>query len=180
MVISVLPWCMFRPQNPVHSPLRQPSPPDVCALCAICVEIPTPFAGNTQEKCASVSPFPATLTDHSQLAENTITLSPIAANLDAASSISPLLATLTKNTGGGVPPPANRSPKLRDSPAARYHHSLPTTRYSLPTTHSSLYTVPRLRRATSAEQGPMPNEKKPAPPSPLASAFAPAPAPAPA
>ena len=48
--------------------------------------------------------------------------------------------------------------------------------YSLPTAHCSLYTVPRLRcrlHSSTAEQSPMPEEKKPAP-SPLASAFAPA------
>ena len=43
----------------------------------------------------------ATLTGHSQLIENAATLNPTSANLDAASSISPLPATLTKNTGGG-------------------------------------------------------------------------------
>ena len=50
------------------------------------------------------SPFPATLATLPQLTENTAALNPASVNLDAASSISPLPATLTKNTrGGGLP-----------------------------------------------------------------------------
>jgi|HubBroStandDraft_6_1064221.scaffolds.fasta_scaffold75936_2 hypothetical protein len=48
-----------------------------------------------------VTPFSATLTGHSQLTENALTSSPVSTNLDAASSISRWLATLTENTGGG-------------------------------------------------------------------------------
>jgi hypothetical protein len=48
-----------------------------------------------------VTSFAATLTDLSQLTENPVTLSPVSANVDVASSISPLFATLTKNTRGG-------------------------------------------------------------------------------
>jgi hypothetical protein len=48
-----------------------------------------------------VTPFTATLTDLSQLTENPVTLNPVSANVDVASSISPLFATLTKNTRGG-------------------------------------------------------------------------------
>jgi hypothetical protein len=52
----------------------------------------------------SVSPFLATLMSNPQLTENPATLSPLAALLRGASSISPVLATLTKNTGGwGTP-----------------------------------------------------------------------------
>jgi hypothetical protein len=51
--------------------------------------------------CPSLSPFPAALTSSVQPAENIATLNPVSVNVDAASSISPLFATLTENTGGG-------------------------------------------------------------------------------
>jgi len=47
-----------------------------------------------------ITPFPATPTSPLQIAENPTTLNHVSANLDAASSISPLFATLTKNTQG--------------------------------------------------------------------------------
>jgi hypothetical protein len=50
--------------------------------------------------CHPPSPFPATLTSRPQPAENKTTSSPAVAILDAASSITPLFATLTKNTRG--------------------------------------------------------------------------------
>jgi hypothetical protein len=43
----------------------------------------------------------ATLAAPPQLIENTTALNPSSANLDAASSLTPLFATLTKNTRGG-------------------------------------------------------------------------------
>jgi len=54
--------------------------------------------------CPPLTRFPVALTATSQRTENTSTLILGPANVDAASSISPLLATLTENTGGGVPP----------------------------------------------------------------------------
>src|SRR5271154_1885639 len=48
---------------------------------------------------ASVSPLFATLTNRSQLAENTPTLSPFPATLTASSPITPLFATLTETAG---------------------------------------------------------------------------------
>src|SRR5690242_10413178 len=55
------------------------------------------------QKYAALTPFPATHTSQLQLAENKLTLTPAVANLDAASSLTPLFATLTKNTRGGGP-----------------------------------------------------------------------------
>src|SRR5690348_7773839 len=56
------------------------------------------------QEYAALTPFPATHTSHLQPAENKITLTPAVVNLDAASSLTPLFATLTKNTrGGGMP-----------------------------------------------------------------------------
>jgi|SRR5580704_12982857 hypothetical protein len=52
---------------------------------------------------APVSPFLATLTSDLQLPENKTTLSPAVAIPDAASNITPLFATLTKNTRVGYP-----------------------------------------------------------------------------
>jgi hypothetical protein len=50
---------------------------------------------------APLIPFPATLASSLQPVENTATLNRVSANVDAASSISPLFATLTENTRGG-------------------------------------------------------------------------------
>jgi hypothetical protein len=52
------------------------------------------------QKRAVLSPLPAILTSHRQPPENKITLGPAVAILDAASSLTPLFATLTKNTRG--------------------------------------------------------------------------------
>ena len=49
---------------------------------------------------APLTPFLATLTAPPQLTENTAALNPSSANVDAASSLTPLFATLTKNTRG--------------------------------------------------------------------------------
>src|SRR5579864_1265479 len=54
------------------------------------------------QKRAIASPFLVALVAPSQPTENATTSNPASANLDAASSISPLLATLTENTRGGV------------------------------------------------------------------------------
>jgi hypothetical protein len=48
---------------------------------------------------ASVSPLFATLTGHSQLAENAATLSPFFATPTASAPVSPVFATLTKTAG---------------------------------------------------------------------------------
>src|SRR3984957_8112278 len=63
------------------------------------LNIPTLKPSNLQTPL-SLAPFPATLTISLHLTENTANLNPTSANLDAASTISPLLATLTQNTRG--------------------------------------------------------------------------------
>jgi hypothetical protein len=72
---------MFRSQNPFHSQLLQASLPYLCVLCALRVEIPIPLFCTAAQKRAPVNPFPATLTDHAQLDDNAITLSPVFATL---------------------------------------------------------------------------------------------------
>src|SRR5690242_4989469 len=80
------------------SPSPSPSPSPVPASC------------HSSLATAPASPFPANLSlialakgaAPPQLAENTAALSPASTNLDAASSLTPLFATLTKNTPGGA------------------------------------------------------------------------------
>jgi len=60
-----------------------------------------------------LTPFPDALTATSQRTENTTTLIPGPFNVDAASSLSPLLATLTENTRGGVPSQSQASSTVR-------------------------------------------------------------------
>ncbi len=65
-----------------------------------------------------------------QLAENTATLDSVSANFDAASSISPLFATLTKNTRGGGP-----------------NFEFPFSNFALsPFDHGTISPLPRLHR----------------------------------
>ena len=59
----------------------------------------------------SLSPFLATLTDELQPTENSATLSPSLPLLRAASCISPLFASLAKDTGGGVPAVISFTPR---------------------------------------------------------------------
>ena len=65
----------------------------------------TPFPVHPELRRAALSPREEPRgTGHSQLAEDAGTSNPASASVDAASSISPLSATLTKNTGGwGIP-----------------------------------------------------------------------------
>jgi hypothetical protein len=53
------------------------------------------------KQIASVSPFFAALTNRSQIAENTATLSLLASTLTGFAPLSPAFATHTKTTGGG-------------------------------------------------------------------------------
>src|SRR5690349_9079172 len=70
---------------------------------------PVPSSCHSSLATAPVSPFPANLSlialakgaAPPQLTENTAALNPASTNLDAASSLTPLFATLTENTGGG-------------------------------------------------------------------------------
>ena len=71
------------------------------------------------------SPFPATLTNPLQITENKTTLSLVFVTLRTTSSLTPLFATLTKNTGGWG---WHRLQFVRCL--------VFTTHYSLPTTHS--------------------------------------------
>src|SRR5579864_6404450 len=81
----------------------------------------------------SLSPFPVypgprkdTLAAPPQLTENAAALNPASANLDAASSLTPLFATLTKNTRGWGSHPSSQ--------IFSFHN--PTTLYSLLSTIS--------------------------------------------
>jgi len=58
------------------------------------------------------TPFPAARRSCLQLLENKTTLSPAFANVDAASSLTPLFATLTKNTRGWGSHPSSQEPIL--------------------------------------------------------------------
>src|ERR1700675_3680924 len=99
MVIFVLPFCMFRSQNPHAAHPLQVSLPNLCALG---VEIPAPPARNTQQIRPPLSPFPAILTDHSQPIENAITLSPVFATLtDNVKHKSFVCHSYKKHPGGG-------------------------------------------------------------------------------
>src|SRR5690348_8804634 len=82
---------------------------------------PAPSSCHSSLATAPVSPFPANLSlialakgaAPPQLTENTAALNPASTNLDAASSLTPLFATLTKNTpGGAVLSPSGLSPFL--------------------------------------------------------------------
>src|SRR5579872_3895576 len=68
------------------------------------------FKLSTFNSCPT--PFPAALRSCLQLLENKTTLSPAVANLDAASSLTPLFATLTKNTRGWGSHPSSQEPIL--------------------------------------------------------------------
>src|SRR5579864_3484975 len=58
------------------------------------------------------TPFPAARRSCLQLLENRTTLGPAFANVDAASSLTPLFATLTKNTRGWGSHPSSQEPIL--------------------------------------------------------------------
>src|SRR5690242_7984677 len=82
---------------------------------------PVPASCHSSLATAPVSPFPANLllialaksAAPPQLTENKAALSPASINLDAASSLTPLFATLTENTpGGAAPSPSGLSPFL--------------------------------------------------------------------
>jgi len=106
---------------PPHSARASVPTKSICApsytlLCALSASAFTSIGSSFGFKLQAVnfpslSPFlvypglrRASLTNPAQVTENTSTLIPESANLDAASSISPLFATLTKNTGGGGTP----------------------------------------------------------------------------
>jgi len=103
----------------------------------------------------------ATLTGHSQLIENADTLNPTSANLDAASSISPLPATLTKNTGvGGA---SLKSRNLDESFPLRSRHSPPATRHFPIIQSTSPNTPSPLSRPPSASPPKSPAQSSPLP-----------------
>ena len=90
---------MFRSQDP-HG--QQPLQASLPNLCVHCVEIPAPPARNTQQMRAPLSPFPATLTDHSQLIENSIALSPVFATLTGTVNHKPFVChSYRKQVGVG-------------------------------------------------------------------------------
>jgi len=94
---------MFRPRRPLAN-LHQASLPNLCVLCALRVEIPIlPLCSVSQER-ALVSPFPATLTDHSQLIENALTLSPVFVTLTNIVNHKPFVChSCKKHRGWGIP-----------------------------------------------------------------------------
>src|ERR1700680_4990688 len=73
--------CFMFHQRLTLANLDRSSLPSLCVLCALCVKISIPSFCTASQKRAPVSPFPATLTDHSQLIENALTLSPAFATL---------------------------------------------------------------------------------------------------
>jgi len=77
-------------------------------------EVPSVSCAASQER-PPASPFLVALIAPSQQTENATISNPASANLDAASSISPLLATLTKNTRGGVSPSGRTPSPFSDS-----------------------------------------------------------------
>jgi hypothetical protein len=133
--------CYMIPSRTSH--LLPPSPdfPPLCALSVSAFSSLSGFcSGGSSDPCLSPTPLPST----SSLSRSTMavrhhlsiedpdpvwsvshfSLSTNVDAVDAASSISPLLATLTENTrGGGVSPSREFSQTV--------HHSLLTTHYSL-------------------------------------------------
>jgi hypothetical protein len=97
-----------------------------------------------------LSPFPSTLTSHAQLAENKNTLSPAVAILDAASSITPLFATLTKNTRGG----GYRFCPLSFMASPTSHHSLPTISFTIRTYEKRARNPRRIRTSKTQDLKP--------------------------
>ena len=138
----MLPCYMLSSQS---SPSPSPSP-DFSYLCALSVSAfnslplrchPERSEGSAflcpctlsldWHKRSRPSPFPATLTNPLQITENKTTLSLVFVTLRTTSSLTPLFATLTKNTGGGG--------GTDFSLCAAWFSPL-TTHYSLSTTHS--------------------------------------------
>jgi hypothetical protein len=118
--------CLVRPLAPI-------APSEQSLLCrrplfrAVGCELST-------VNCHPLSPFPATLTDNSQLTENSATLSPVPATLTRRVKHNPFVChSYKKHPGGGVPPSAG------DLLFPQSNHSLLTT------LHYLLY-IPHLRK----------------------------------
>src|ERR1700676_1477106 len=113
--------CFMFHQRLTLANLDRSSLPNLCVLCALCVKISIPSFCTASQKRAPVSPFPATLTDHSQLIENALTLSPAFATLTGIVNHKPFVySSCKKHRGQGIP--------SRSSPFSPLvtHHSTPS------------------------------------------------------
>jgi hypothetical protein len=132
MVTTVLPSGMFgsRLAPPAQSVRIHSS----SALCGLCVS------------ALSSLPFQR----HLQQPENKTTSGPAVAILDAASSLTPLFATLTKNTRGG----GYRFCPLSFMASSTSHHSLPTISFTIRTSEKRARNSRRIRTSKTQDLKP--------------------------